>query len=151
MKKELITDDDILVIFNIISKEFQSPMKQVYIQMTHLRDYLIQKNLIEPANVLEKSFKNLRDELTLKVKINLSDEFISETNNDNLIKKNVLSTIRDSYQEYINAAYSLLVDTINDLKGYFPEDFKKEVYLENRSNDYIRCRKLKNEFNKKNV
>lgn len=160
-KKDVITDKEIEIILDIVLEEFRISMEQVDVQKKHLVDYLFQKRLLEPARILEKSFSDLKRELINEIKMKFPNKVVVVRDDKSLfeiseehrvIREEFSKEVEMSYQKYVMVANNLLIDMVNDLKGYFPDDFNQDVYLETRTKNGIKSKNIKRKIeNKKTI
>ena len=141
MKKEKkcnITDEEIQVILDFVLEQFQLSVEQLELQKERIISYLVNKELVDPAIVLDKNMSELKQKVALEIKelfpfkknLEFKEKNSLETQEQFIFTKDdFYKAVTNIYENYIDDATGLLVDVVNYMKKYFPDDFSREEYL----------------------
>ena len=141
MKKEKkcnITDEEIQVVLDFVLEQFQLSVEQLELQKERIISYLVNKELVDPAVVLDKNMSELKEKVSLEIKelfpfkknLEFKEKNSLETQEQFIFTKDdFYKAVTNIYENYIDDATGLLVDVVNYMKKYFPYDFSREEYL----------------------
>lgn len=137
-KKEVISDQEIQTVLNTFFQKFEFSMKQIDDQRKKIITFLLKQGFFESADSLASQLDELKQELSFKIRDFFPHQEVADVNavfhSDEYGKPNVdfasfSQNVDLAYQNYITRANELMIDTVNVMFMYFPEEFNRNEYL----------------------